>query len=275
MDEFNISSKDYELFSRFLEKSCGIVLGKNKQYLIKSRLSSLMEENSLKTVGEVVENANKKNNQKFQISIIDAMTTNETSWFRDVYPYEFLKGVILPEHIKNKDKPIRIWSAACSTGQEPYSISMMIREFKNMRPGLTLERQIIATDISPLSIRTAKAGIYDKLSLARGLSTERRQAFFINRGSCAEVKVDIRHDIIFSEANLMKSMITMGKFDIIFCRNVLIYFSPAIKDEIISRMMKQLKPRGYLIVGGTESIASFTRYFETITFQGGLLYKLK
>src|SRR3990167_7602541 len=159
---------DFEQFRIFLEKACGILLGTNKQYLVSSRLNKLMEQNSIKTLGQVV----------------DAMTTNETLWFRDTYPFEVLKNRVLPEMIKaSPGQRIRIWSAACSSGQEPYSLSMSIDEFEKTNIGqLKAGVQIVATDLSPTMLANCKSGEYDSLAMGRGLSQERLQRYFDPKG---------------------------------------------------------------------------------------------
>jgi len=209
--------------------------------------------------------------------IMDAMTTNETSWFRDSYPYDVLKEKLLPELSVKKNKPFKIWSAACSTGQEPYSISMIISEYLMGRPGSLSsgDIQIIGTDISSDVLQQAKAGVYDNIALGRGLSLERQKRFFKEKGSQWEIINDIRKRIVFREMNLKASYTALGKFDIIYCRNVLIYFSPELKKDIMFRMSQALKPKGYLILGGSETISGYSDEFDLVRWRSGVVYQLK
>ena len=201
------------------------------------------------------------------------MTTNETMWFRDVYPFDILKNDLFPE-LANKG-PIKIWSAASSTGQEAYSISMATSEFQQTNPGkLTSNVEIVGTDISQTVVNQAKQGVYDELSVVRGLSPERRDKFFSKREDKWAINQDIAKRARFTELNLLNSYSLLGKFDIIFCRNVLIYFSSEMKKDILERMAEILKPGGTLILGGSESPTGYTKKFAMKRFSGGVVYRL-
>ena len=272
----SISNHDYDDFRRFLEDACGIVLGENKHYLVASRLSRLVREFEVKSVGELISYMKHHPRSGLRQRVIDAMTTNETLWFRDSHPYTLLKELIFPEFAKQNAKSLRIWSAACSSGQEPYSISMVIQEYLQSRPGsLQNNCQIVATDISPSMLANARAGKYDNLALSRGLSQERRDRFFRQCGDAWELRPELKSRIQFSELNLMNSYAALGKFHIIFCRNVLIYFSTELKQDILKRLGQALVPGGYLIVGSTETLASYTDAFDTVRHGGGTVYQLK
>ncbi|MGD8483610.1 MAG: protein-glutamate O-methyltransferase CheR [Thioalkalispiraceae bacterium] len=272
-----LATEDYEYFCQFLEQKCGIVLGTNKQYLVTSRLNRLTNEFSLAGLDELMDNLKKGVNRKLQERVVDAMTTNETSWFRDNYPFEMLKNSIYPELAKTVSGPIRIWSAASSTGQESYSISIATTEFQQRNPGLLNNPvEIIGTDISPSVVQIAREAKYDELSLARGLSAERREKFFIDHHDGGlSVRSEIRSRTRFSELNLMGNYSLLGKFDIIFCRNVLIYFSSEMKSDILTRMAQVMKPRGYLFLGGSESPTGYCSAFEMVRLPDGVVYRLK
>jgi len=209
--------------------------------------------------------------------IMDAMTTNETSWFRDSYPYDILKEKIFPEIAKNKAKEIKVWSAACSSGQEPYSISMMASEFTAANPGMIPMDavQIVATDISSTVLKSAIGGVYEGLAVSRGLPQERKRRFFKENNNTWEIIPEIKKRIIFREMNLMQSYTLLGKFDVIYCRNVLIYFSTKLKKDIMHRMAKALKPNGYLILGGSETISGYSDDFDLVKWKSGVVYQLK
>jgi len=274
-DDQVISKEQYDTFRDFLEKSCGILLGDNKHYLVTSRLNRLTKEFSFNTLGEMLDSLKKNINKALRERVIDAMTTNETSWFRDTYPFEILKGHLFPELAKRKPNPLRIWSAAASSGQESYSIIMIFDEFKSKNPGQISGRlEIIGTDISPSVLKIAKDGKYDDLSIMRGLSPERREKYFSKLDSGWEVKPTLKTMVRFSEMNLQQSYNLLGKFDIIFCRNVLIYFSSELKTDILERMARCLNPGGVLILGGSESPTGYTKAFEMVRYPEGVVYRL-
>ena len=277
MTNQSITPQEYREFHEFLEGASGIALGDNKQYLVNSRLASLMADMGLSSIGELMSRAKRDVRSDLRERIVDAMTTNETLWFRDNFPFEMLKSHILPELSGQRGQPARIWSAACSSGQEPYSMSMIIQEYLQAKPGsLPRDVQITATDISPSILKDAKEGVYDAMALARGLSEERKKRFFDVKGKAWQVKPEIRKRITFSEMNLMKKdYLSLGKFDVIFCRNVLIYFSSELKRDILARFSQVLEPGGYLCLGASESVSAYVDCYETLRHQGGLVYRLK
>jgi chemotaxis protein methyltransferase CheR len=270
-----ITTKDYQAFRTFLEDVSGIVLGDNKQYLVTSRLTKLIAENEINSFSELMQRI--KSDGRLRNRIMDAMTTNETSWFRDVYPFDILKEKLLPELAQSQPRTIRIWSAACSTGQEPYSLSMMTQEYMQSKPGSLAQDtvQIIGTDISPSVLATAKSGIYEGVAVSRGLPQDRKARFFREISDGWEVSDEIQRRVSFRELNLMQSYTLLGRFDIIYCRNVLIYFSTELKRDILSRMAKCLNPGGFLILGGSESISNYSDEFELIRWRNGVIYQLK
>ena len=274
MDQSPIAVNEYDIFRRYLEDACGIVLGENKHYLVTSRLKRVTEEFSFPSLSEMMSTLVKGNDRNLREKVIDAMTTNETMWFRDVYPFEILKKELLPDLAKN-NAPIKIWSAASSTGQEAYSISMAISEFQQSNPGkLTSNVEIIGTDISQTVVNKAKLGNYDELSVVRGLSPERRNKFFSKKDDDWIINQDIIKRTRFTELNLLNNYSLLGKFDIIFCRNVLIYFSSEMKKDILERMADILKPGGTIILGGSESPTGYTKKFVMKRFPDGVVYQL-
>lgn len=271
-----ISKSEYEEFRRFLENACGIVLGDNKQYLVSSRLNRIIAECKYNSLGELVVALKRDTSKELTDRIVEAMTTNETSWFRDIHPFNTLKERILPELSVARRMPIRIWSAACSSGQEPYSISMTVHEFQMANPGkLNAEVQIVATDISPAMLRIAQKGRYDDMAMARGLTPERKKRYFKETPSYWQITPQVSARIQFRPLNLLQSFALLGKFDIIFCRNVLIYFSSESKKDIISRMTKTLNPGGYLFLGGSESTAGAADELSMTRTNGGVVYQKK
>jgi len=269
---------DFEQFRVFLEKACGILLGENKQYLVSSRLNKLMEQQGIKSLGELVQRIQTQPRSGLREQVVDAMTTNETLWFRDTYPFEVLKSKVIPEFIKgNPGQRLRIWSAACSSGQEPYSISMAIDEFERTNLGqLKMGAQIVATDLSGAMLTNCKTGEYDSLAIARGLSQERLQRYFDPKGPGRwAVKAPIRSRVEFRSFNLLDSYAALGKFDIVFCRNVLIYFSAQVKKDILMRIHSTLKPGGYLFLGASEALNGLPDHYQMVQCSPGIIYQAK
>ncbi|WP_318419097.1 CheR family methyltransferase [Photobacterium leiognathi] len=275
MTAVTVNDQEYREFCRFLETQCGIVLGDSKQYLVRSRLSPLVNRFSLSSLSELLQNVIAGRNRELRIAAVDAMTTNETLWFRDGYPFTVLAEKILPELAANK-RPIKIWSAASSSGQEPYSMAMTVLETQAKRPGFLPSIQIMATDISQTMLETCRAGVYDNLALSRGLSPERRRMFFEDNGDGKmKVNAKVKQMVNFRPQNLKDSYALLGKFDVIFCRNVLIYFSPEMKAKVLNQLAASLNPGGYLFLGASESLTGLTEQFEMIRCNPGIIYKLK
>jgi chemotaxis protein methyltransferase CheR len=272
----DVSPASYLKFREFLEKQCGIVLGDNKQYLVRSRLASLLYKHKYESADELIDVVVKGFDRTLLQNVIDAMTTNETLWFRDNYPFDLLVKELLPT-LSAKNQKLRIWSAACSSGQEPYSIAMSVLEYQRQRPSaLRAGVEIVATDLSSEMLQKCELGIYDELSLARGLSPQRRQAFFQqNDSGLMQVKPDVRRMVSFRSLNLLSSYAALGRFDIVFCRNVLIYFSAEVKQRILQQIAGQLQPQGVLFLGASESISAASDTYSMVKCHPGLYYQKK
>ncbi len=276
MPNKDLHDKEYVLFRDFLEQQCGIVLGDNKQYLVKSRLAPLMQRFGVASLSELVNKTLSPFERQLRSAVIDAMTTNETLWFRDTYPYELLKKQIFPE-LEKDCRTVKIWSAASSSGQEPYSIAMTALEYQQTRPGaFSLGVHVLGTDISNTMLEHCQRAEYDGLALSRGLSPERRSKFFEDSGKgMMRVKDNVRKNVSFRHLNLLDSYTLLGKFDIIFCRNVLIYFSADVKAKIIRQFAQSLNPRGYLFLGASESLSSLNHDFDMLRCNPGIIYRKK
>jgi chemotaxis protein methyltransferase CheR len=271
-----LDEKIYHQFRTFLEQQCGIVLGEKKQYLVKSRLAPLMSKFDVNSLGELVTRTLSPVERQLRAAVIDAMTTNETLWFRDDYPFKLLQNKLLPD-FANRQTPVKIWSAASSSGQEPYSIAMSVLEYQQRNPGSFMRGvQVIGTDISTTMLEHCKYGHYDSLALARGLSAERKRQFFDNGDNgMLKIKDQVKKMVSFRPLNLLNSYNLMGKFDIVFCRNVLIYFSPEIKAQIISQIYGTLNKGGYLFLGASESLSGLNDNFNMIRCNPGIVYQKK
>lgn len=278
-DSQEVTDVQYRRFATFIEEKSGIVLGAGKQYLVNSRLSSLLSKFGIQTVDELINRAMEDTpNNKIQEEVIDAMTTNETLWFRDTYPYTALENTILPELAKRAKYPVRIWSAACSSGQEPYSIAMIVQEqLGKMLHVDPKQTQIIGTDLSPEMLTTCRLGQYDVHALSRGLSAERKAKFFkpCHKPNMMQIDTRVKSMVEFRPMNLLGSYALMGKFDVIFCRNVLIYFSNDVKADILRKLTMCLNPGGYLILGSTETLVGVSDKYEMMRCNPGIIYRLK
>ena len=275
MSSNQYTTDEYQAFQSFLENACGIVLGENKHYLVNSRLSKLMREENIASLTELVSKSQGMMNSALKNKVIEAMTTNETLWFRDGFPFE-----VLPEHVfvdfkEKKKSTVKILSAACSSGQEPYSISMIADEFIKKNFGANMQFQVVGVDIDTGILEEARTAKYEPMALARGLSEERKQRYFTQQGDHWQVNMDIRSRVSFREQNLMQSYASLGKFDVIFCRNVLIYFSAELKTDILKRLAGALNPGGYLFLGASESIVQYSNDFDMVRTPKGVVYQLK
>lgn len=275
MTDINFDQRHYADFSYFLEQACGIVLGSNKQYLVRSRLTPLVKQFNCVSINAYIESVTNGNRQH-QKAAIEAMTTNETLWFRDDYPFKLLESTLLPQFSSN-NKSFRIWSAACSSGQEAYSIAMTILNFKkqqssSFRSGI----EIVGTDISEEMLQRCRAAEYDQLAISRGLPESLKSEFFESTNNdMLRLKSQVRAMTTFKSINLLDSYSSLGKFDIVFCRNVLIYFSPEVKKQILQKIAASLQDGGILFLGASESLSGLTDKFTMVRCSPGLYYLKK
>jgi chemotaxis protein methyltransferase CheR len=261
-------------FCDFLQLKSGIKLDASKHYLVTSRLNKLLSLNHIDSLKTLLHLIQIPKNSSLQQAVIDAMTTNETNWFRDEYPFQILTQKLLPEIAPNGGA--KIWCAACSSGQEPYSIAMALDESKSVLNGYQHPVGIIGTDLSVAILKHAKSAEFDKLSLARGLSSEREHRYFESiDNNKKRVIPAIRNLVQFKQLNLKESYTAMGKFDVIFCRNVLIYFSDELKQEILYKLTKSLNPGGYLFLGASESASGFCDNLKMVRCNPGIAYQAK
>lgn len=265
----------YDEFRRFLQTTSGIELGDNKQYLVSSRLGRIMSSNGIADLSELVSRLRSDPRGALKQVVIDAMTTNETLWFRDVHPYNILRDRVLDELQKGRPGPVRIWSAACSSGQEPYSISISVEEYRQRNMGVLRNPvEIVATDLSRSMLDICRKAEYDSLALGRGLTNDRLRQYFDKTGPDNwTVKPGIRERVRFQPLNLLDNYTLLGKFDVVFCRNVLIYFSAELKADILRRIHGVLKPGGYLFLGASEGLSDVGKHFEMVQCSPGIIYR--
>lgn len=269
------STLEYLAFCDYLEETSGITLGTNKAYLVKNRLRPILEAHGVETLTDAMKKIQSGNDPGLKLEIIDAMTTNETSWFRDQYPFEYLYDELLPKLTGKRMMTPRIWSAACSYGHEAYSISMNVDDFMMKNPGcFPAGIQIVGTDISSKVLKSATAAEFDRLSIARGLSEERKKKCFTKTPKDTYILNDrIKSRVRFQYLNLLESYATLGKFDIIFCRNVLIYFSNENKTAIMDKFAQSLHHDGVLVLGASETVTNYSKAFEMVKCPRGVVYR--
>jgi len=250
-----MEKKIFEFFTALLEKIAGISYATGKEYLIESRLNELALSLGYKDVKDIYQTIVKKGvDLKLLNEIIDALTTNETYFFRDYHPFEVLRTHILPELFKKreKEKKINIWSAACATGQEAYSIAMILLEYFSLYLQ-TYRVSILATDISKKCLEKAKRGVYNQIEINRGLPISFLVKYFKQDGAHWYIDEKVKKLVKFEKLNLLgASQRLLERFDLIFCRYVLIYFSDEVKKKVLTDLWKLLNPGGYLILGATE-----------------------
>jgi chemotaxis protein methyltransferase CheR len=264
---------DYQAIHDFLEGQAGIRLGAGKEYLVVSRLGRLLPHFGLRSYAELVAGLSGPASGRLQAAVVDAMTTNETFWFRDAAHFRILTDAVLAE---SRPSRLRIWSAAASTGQEAYTAAICLQEaIRNGRVSSTLDYEIVGTDISPTALEEAQGGSYCGASAARGLTDDQRRRYFRDSAGCLELLPQYRKGVGFRPFNLLKPFAVLGRFDVVFCRNVLIYFSQERKRDIIARIAGCLNPGGHLFLGSTESMSGHEDLFEMRNLAGGLVYRVR
>jgi chemotaxis protein methyltransferase CheR len=264
-----VTPLDYEFLRKFLKERSGLDLSPDKQYLVESRLIPLARRAGLPGIAEIVQKI-KSGSEPLISDVVEAMTTNETFFFRDKIPFENLRETILPMMLQARAsrRALRIWCAASSTGQEPYSIAMCLKEMGATLAGWRIE--IIGTDISQQVLEKSRSGIYSQFEVQRGLPIQLLVKYFKQIGEMWQINADIRSMIQYRPLNLLQDFAHMGKFDLIFCRNVLIYFDQDMKSSIFGRLAKTMEPDGFLALGAAETVVGLTDAFKPHPDRRGL-----
>jgi chemotaxis protein methyltransferase CheR len=249
-----MNSQDFQLLSSLVRDRSGLVLTEDKIYLLESRLVPLARQRGMNTLEDLANELRRSNDEKLKEDITEAMTTNETFFFRDNKPFDIFKESILPHLLKARSgqKSLRIWNAACSTGQEPYSLAMLLKEEAAKMAGWRVE--ILATDISNEVLEKAKSGLYSQFEVQRGLPIQLLIKYFQQMGEMWQIDSSIRAMVKFQKLNLLASLAAVGHFDVIFCRNVLIYFDHETKAKVLTQMHKIMAKDGALFLGGAETV---------------------
>jgi chemotaxis protein methyltransferase CheR len=264
-----MNQADYEYLRKLLKDHSGLDLSADKQYLIESRLLPLARKSGLSDISEVVQKL-RGGSSSLVTQVVEAMTTNETFFFRDKAPFDHFRDSIMPEILKARAnrKAVRIWCAAGSTGQEPYSLAMCLKEMGARLNGWRVE--ILATDISQEVLEKSKAGVYSQFEVQRGLPIQMLVKYFKQNGDLWQINSDIRAMVQHRKFNLLHDFPQLGTFDIVFCRNVLIYFDQDAKINIFARLAKAMEPDGFLVLGAAETVVGLTDVFKPFPDRRGL-----
>ncbi|MGB3212364.1 MAG: protein-glutamate O-methyltransferase CheR [Desulforhopalus sp.] len=274
-----IAPAELKLISQYIQTITGIYLDQSKSYLFETRLSAIAEAQGCKSYQELYNKARQEPSKKIERDIVDAITTNETLFFRDKGPFELLQHKILPEIIDARSshssiKPrIKIWSAASSTGQELYSIAIVIKEL--LKDSSDYSFTLVGTDISDAAVTQASYGKYNRFEIERGLDRKYLQKYFTLLGDSWKIKDEIRAMANFKKLNLMQPFTSLGKFDIVFCRNVAIYFTLEDRKKLFNKLADSLADDGYLVIGSTESLTGVCPRFIPKRHLRSIFYQKK
>jgi chemotaxis protein methyltransferase CheR len=266
-----VTPLDYEFLRKLLRERSGLDLSSDKQYLVESRLIPLARKVGLAGIAELVQKI-KSGAEVLTSEVVEAMTTNETFFFRDKIPFDHLRETILPELLQARAsrRSLRIWCAASSSGQEPYSIAMCLKEMGAALAGWRIE--ILATDLSQGVLDKSRAGIFSQFEVQRGLPIQMLVKHFTQAGELWQINADIRAMIQHRQLNLLQDFSHLGTFDVIFCRNVLIYFDQDTKAGIFNRLARVLEPDGFLLLGAAETVVGLTDTFKPYPERRGLYH---
>ena len=265
-----MTPEDFDYLRKLLRERSGLVLAVEKQYLAESRLLPVARRHGMSTLTELVAALKARAATTLASEVVDAMTTNETFFFRDKVPFEHLRDTVLPALIaaRAREKRIRIWCAAASTGQEPYSIAMTLKGMEAQLAGFRVD--ILATDLVGDMLERARTGIYSQFEVQRGLPIQMLVKYFRQDGESWQIVPELRNMVQFRTLNLLNDFSPLGRFDLVFCRNVLIYFDQPAKTQVLDRLARQMPDDGYLILGAAETVVGLTDAFKPVAERRGL-----
>jgi chemotaxis protein methyltransferase CheR len=270
-----IAATDFDYISSIVRDSSAIVLEHGKEYLIEARLLTLARTRGTGTVAELVHELRRAPRGPLRDLVVEAMTTNETSFFRDSHPFTALSDHILPDVVRERsgERVMNIWCAACSSGQEPYSIAMLVHDILGADP--TWRVRVLATDLSPAMLARTSAGVYSQFEVNRGLPASLLVRHFRRQGLEWQIEEPLRRMIETRLVNLDVALTGITSMDIIFLRNVLIYFDTATKRQILARIRRVMRPDGYLVLGGAETTFNLDDSFERVQIGRAAVYRLR
>jgi chemotaxis protein methyltransferase CheR len=265
-----VTPLDYDYLRKLLKERSGLTLSADKQYLVESRLLPVARKCGVDGLGGLVQKLKSPGVEPLIVEVVEAMTTNESFFFRDKIPFDLFRNVIMPalRTARASQHQIRIWCAAASTGQEPYSLAICLKEMGSLIAGWRIE--ILGTDLSTEVLEKAKAGIYSQFEVQRGLPIQMLVKYFTQVGETWQIVPEIRSMVQYKPLNLLHNLSQFGTFDVVFCRNVLIYFDQDTKVEVLARLAKVMQPDGYLVLGAAETVVGLTDIFKPVPEQRGL-----
>jgi chemotaxis protein methyltransferase CheR len=265
-----MTGSDYDFIRKLLKQRSGLMLSAEKQYLVESRLMPVAQRNRIPNLSELARRLRAGNDETLIAEVVEAMTTNETFFFRDRLPFDHFRDFILPALMaaRASHKRIRIWCAAASTGQEPYSLAMAMKEMGKALDGSRIE--IVATDLSADVLEKARSGIYSQFEVQRGLPIQLLLKYFTQVGELWQIAPEIRAMVQFRPFNLLSDFSRLGLFDLVICRNVLIYFDQPTKSEVLDRLARVVAQDGFLILGAAETTIGLTQGFRSLPDKRGL-----
>lgn len=264
----------YEAIANLIHARSGLVLGPDKLYLVETRLAPLLRREGLKDLGALAERLRKTIQVPQGVAlareVVEAMATNETLFFRDARPFTHLRQQTLPRLHQSRPsgQALRVWSAAASTGQEAYSLAMAVAESRALMPGRPIE--VLGTDLAREPIQRAREGLYTQFEVQRGLPVQMLVRYFEKEDTGWRVRADLRAAVEFREWNLLSDLSPLGAFDVVFCRNVLIYFDPPTRARVLDAIARQMAPDGLLYLGGTETTLGLTTCFHQFATERGV-----
>lgn len=260
---------DYEFLRKILKERSGLVLSADKHYLVESRLLPVARKGGINGLGDLVQRL-RSGNEKLIVEVVEAMTTNESFFYRDKTPFDHFRDAVLPalHRARASQKRLRIWCAAASTGQEPYSLAMCLKEQHDKFSGWRID--ILGTDLSTEVLEKAKAGLYSQFEVQRGLPIQMLVKHFSANDELWQVSAELRAMVQFRQLNLLHDFSQLGRFDVVFCRNVLIYFDQEAKVGVLNRIARIMEPDGYLVLGAAETVVGLTDSFRPLTDRRGL-----
>jgi chemotaxis protein methyltransferase CheR len=261
---------DYDFLRSALKARSGLVLSADKQYLVESRLLPIARKGGFGNLGELVAALKHGDSNALMTRVVEAMTTNETFFFRDKTPFDNFRFTVLPALLdaRRVSRIIRIWCAAASTGQEPYSLAMALKDMESALAGWRIE--IVATDLSSEVLEKAQAGIYSQFEVQRGLPIQLLIKYFTQNGEMWQIAPELRAMVKYRQLNLLSDFSDLGTFDLIFCRNVLIYFDQETKIDVLDRLADVTADDGYLVLGAAETVVGLTDSFKVCPQSRGL-----
>jgi chemotaxis protein methyltransferase CheR len=265
-----MTPQDFDFVAQLLKQRSGLTIGPDKAYLLESRLNPVARKHGFNGLTDLIQGLRLRGDQALTRDVVEAMTTNESFFFRDTKPFEQFRRLVLPHMLEKRagKRSFRIWSAACSSGQEAYSLSMILKEFDSKLAGWRVE--MIGTDLSTEILEKAKEGVYSQFEVQRGLPVQLLVKHFTQEGDRWRISPEIKRMVTYRIFNLLDDPAPLGQFDVVFLRNVLIYFDQPTKAKVLERVAKQMAPDGFLYLGGAETVLGITDKFQVVPGERGI-----